>query len=220
MDTVESPVERLAKTAPGAEIWWDSSPLVYESWAKKMLKEAPPDRKPVLHEQLRRMYDPWDPARTIFRGVTTNPPLSLAAINDNPDYWGMWIDSYVRENPGHTYEEVFWALYKEIVRRGAELIRPVFDASGRRFGHISGQVDPRGAFDVDMMLRQALELSALAPNVMIKIPGTAQGVQVIKELSSRGISTNSTLCFVVPQFVAVAEASWKACVKPAPKSST
>jgi transaldolase len=84
-------------------------------------------------------------------------------------------------------------------------MRPLFEASGRRFGHLSGQVDPRCAFDSEAMLRQALELAALAPNVMIKIPGTTEGLPVLRELTRRGISTNCTSAFVVAQFVAVAE---------------
>jgi transaldolase len=205
-DARESVVERLAKTAPGLEIWWDSSPLVYKSWTGRMLANAAPEKKPVLTEQLRRLYDLENPTATLFRGVTTNPPLSLAVINDNPDYWGAWIDEYNAAHPAESVEQVFWSLYKEIVRHGAEAFRPVFESSGYRYGHISGQVDPRFAFDADTMLPQALELSALAPNVMIKIPGSAQGIPVLRELTARGIPTNCTLAYTVPQFVAVAEA--------------
>jgi transaldolase len=56
------------------------------------------------------------------------------------------------------------------------------------------------------MLRQALELAALAPNIMIKAPGTSEGIEVLHELTALGIPTNATLAFVLPQFVEVAEA--------------
>jgi transaldolase len=66
-------------------------------------------------------------------------------------------------------------------------------------------VDPRYAFDTDAMLRQAYELAVVSPNVMIKIPGTREGMPVLRELTRRGISTNCTLAYTVSQFVAAAE---------------
>jgi transaldolase len=84
-------------------------------------------------------------------------------------------------------------------------LRPLHEVSGRRYGHLSGQVDPRSAFDPDAMLRQALEIAAQGPNVMVKIPGTSEGLTVLRELSRRGIATNCTASYVVPQFVAVAD---------------
>jgi transaldolase len=201
----ETVLERLAHTAPEVEIWWDSSPLVYKSWAGSMLANAAPEKRSDLAEQLHRYYDPESPA-TLFRGVTTNPPLSLAAIQDNPERWTQWIVCYLHEHPYRSVEEVFWALYKEIVRLGADALCPVFEASGYRYGYISGQVDPRCAFDADRMLQQAQELRSLAPNVMIKIPGTTEGLSVLRQLTAQGIPTNCTLAYIVPQFIAVAEA--------------
>ena len=55
------------------------------------------------------------------------------------------------------------------------------------------------------MLRQAYELAVVSPNVMIKIPGTREGMPVLRELTRRGISTNCTLAYTVSQFVAAAE---------------
>jgi transaldolase len=198
-------LERFAAANPGTEIWWDSSPLVFETWRAKMLDAATPDDRWELAEELLRLWDPENPAATLFRGVTTNPPLSLAAIRDDPSRWAAWIDAYRIANPQATVEETFWALYKEIVRLGAELFRPVYESTGYRHGHISAQVDPRDAFDTDAMLRQASELAVLSPNVMIKVPGTAEGLPVLRELTRRGISTNCTLAYTVSQFVAVAE---------------
>ena len=91
------------------------------------------------------------------------------------------------------------------MKLGAERLRPLFDATGQRFGHLSGQVDPRRAFDAETMLRQGLEIAAQGPNVMVKIPGTTEGLGVLRELSARGIPTNCTSAYIVPQFIAVAE---------------
>jgi transaldolase len=202
----ESILENLMHTSPRLEIWWDSSPLVFPNWQKQLLSQVPEERKPILKEQLGRLYDPENPAATLFRGVTTNPPLSLNAILNDPERWKGWIREYISKHPGSSVETVFWELYKVIVLLGAETFLPVFENSGYCYGHLSGQVDPRAAFDGDKMLAQALELSALAPNVMVKIPGTTEGIKVIREITARGIPTNATMCYVIPQFVAVAEA--------------
>ena len=199
-------VEKLAFSGPNVEVWWDSSPLVFPNWAERVLHEAPAEERDTLAAQIKRLYDPENPTATLFRGVTTNPPLSLAAIHDDPTRWQTWINEYLKTHPQADEEEVAWNLYKEVVIRGAKAFQPLFEASGYRYGHISAQVYPRAAFDEKTMLAQALELSTLAPNVMIKCPGSAEGIRVIRQLTARGIPTNSTLCFVVPQFVAVAEA--------------
>ena len=70
---------------------------------------------------------------------------------------------------------------------------------------MSAQVDPRKSFDKDAMLEQALDLRANNPNVMIKVPGTAEGYWVIEELTARGVPTNNTLTFVLSQLMDCAE---------------
>jgi transaldolase len=57
------------------------------------------------------------------------------------------------------------------------------------------------------MVRDAEELSALSPNVMIKVPASLQGIEVVKILTSKGISTNTTVCFTLPQILASADAA-------------
>lgn len=202
----KSPLERLMDTNSGLEIWWDSSPLIYTSWAESMVKKAPPDQVEELREQLRRFYDPQHPDEALFRGVTTNPPLSLKAIKSNESYWVQFVDSLIEQNPGIDKESLFWLTYKEVVRRGAEMYLGVFQRSQYRYGYLSGQVDPRFLTDKEKMVSQALELASLSPNVMIKVPGTKEGYEVIKILTSRGIPTNNTLSFVLPQFMAGANA--------------
>ncbi|MGP0050118.1 MAG: hypothetical protein ACLPZR_14885, partial [Solirubrobacteraceae bacterium] len=68
-----SVLERFAATNPGTEIWWDSSPLVIETWRAKMLAGAAPEDRADLAEELLRLWDPDKPEATLFRGVTTNP---------------------------------------------------------------------------------------------------------------------------------------------------
>jgi transaldolase len=206
-DMIESPVERLVKTHPDMEIWWDSSPLVYDQWTRKMLSTAEPSRKPILEEQLARLYNTEAPAKSVFRGCTTNPPLSWQAIKSDPDFWGEWIDGLIRASPEIGLKELTWSAYKEVVKRGAEMYLPIFEASRGRFGWISGQLDPRLFTETDRMVQDAEELSALSPNVMIKVPASMQGIEVVKVLTSKGISTNTTVCFTLPQILASANAA-------------
>lgn len=206
MDTFASPVERLAKTHPALEIWWDSSPLIYEHWVRKMLNAAEPSKRQSLAEQLGRLYNADDPAASVFRGCTTNPPLSLQAVQSDPGFWNAWIDEQMRAKPGLNQNELTWLTYKEVVKRGAEKYLPMHQASKSRFGWISGQLDPRLFTETAQMIHDAEELSALNPNVMVKVPGSMQGIEVLKVLTSKAISTNTTVCFTLPQIMASANA--------------
>ncbi len=197
----KSVIEKFWEINPDSEIWWDSSPVVYDNWRKKMMDRA--SDKEAMQEWLDRLYNKNNkPQENIFRGVTTNPPLSYNAIKDNPDYWAKWIDEQVEKYPGKSADVVFWDTYKEIVKRGAETYLPLFEASDYKYGYISGQVDPRVRHDVDKMVAQGVELHSLSPNVMVKAPGTAEGYEVIKQLTAKGIATNNTLSFMISQFIA------------------
>lgn len=203
----ESPVERLAQTHPDLEIWWDSSPLVYDAWVRKMLQKADPARRSELEAQLARLYNAEAPSQSIFRGCTTNPPLSWQAIQADPDFWRAWIDDLIQSHPEMGLPELTWAAYKEVVKRGAEMYMPIFNASRGRFGWISGQLDPRLFTETERMVHDAEELHALSPNVMIKVPASMQGIEVVKILTSKGIGTNTTVCFTLPQILASADAA-------------
>lgn len=197
-------LEKLAATNPDCEIWWDSSPLVYESWKKGVLASAPAAKKADWEAQLTRLFDPATidaEGRMGFGGVTTNPPLSLQAIQNDPDFWMQEIRRIAAENPQDDVEGIYWKTYLEVVRQSALMILPVYDASNGRYGFLSGQVDPRFVTDFDLMLAQGLQLAALGRNVMVKIPGSAEGYRVIEELTARGIATNNTTSFTVPQYV-------------------
>lgn len=203
----ESVVERLQKTHPDLEIWWDSSPLIFDAWVKKMTEAAPAGQKKELEAQLKRLFFWEDMSKSVLRGCTTNPPLSLSAIKDNPTLWEKWVDEQIKANPGITLEALWWMTYKEVVRRGAEKLLPIYEASNARFGWVSGQLDPRLFTEKEKMYSQADELAALSPNVMIKVPGSQQGVDVVRYLTSKAISTNVTTCFSLPQIMAVARAA-------------
>ena len=199
-------LEKLQDTNRAAEIWWDSSPLIYGNWAKGVVEKAPSEKKEIWKRQLKRLFDPENPGETQFRGVTTNPPLSLAAVKDNPGFWSDYVKNLIRENPDKGVEEIFWMTYKEIIKRGAQLLFPVWEKSKHVYGYLSGQVDPRDCYHADRMFKQALDIAQIGPNIMVKVPGTREGYEVIEKLTARGIATNNTLAFTVPQFLACMEA--------------
>lgn len=172
---------KLVALNPGTEIWWDSSPLVYPKWKMRMIEGGIPKSK-------------LDHLETLFAGATTNPLLSLQALRSDPKFWTSWISKLDGDRPS-----LVWKTYLEVIRRGSGELLPLWKDSGFRFGYLSGQVDPRDAFDGTLMLEQALEISRQNPNVMVKCPGTAEGLEVLKELTALGIPTNCTLCFTVSQ---------------------
>jgi transaldolase len=203
----ESVLDRLQNVHPDLEIWWDSSPLVFESWVKKMVDAAPPAKKALMDEWLNRIYVLDDPAKSMIRGCTTNPPLSLTAVKNDPATWNEWIDDTIASNPGLTQHDYFWLTYREVIKRGAEMMLPIWEASEGRLGYISGQLDPRLITETEKMIEMAKEIRAISPNLMIKVPASTQGVEVVKVLTSLAIPTNVTTCFTLPQIWAVANAA-------------
>lgn len=203
----ESVVERLVATNPDMEVWWDSSPLVFEKWVQKMVGGTALAKKAEMEAQLSRLFNTEEPSKSVFRGCTTNPPLSLEAVKSDPKFWDKRVDELIRANPGISQKELFWMVYKEVVKRGAEMILPINEASNHRFGWVSGQLDPRLFTEKEIMFQQANELAALSPNVMIKVPASTEGVEVLKHLTSKAISTNVTTCFTLPQVLAMARAA-------------
>ena len=205
----ENVLEKLAATNPNSEIWWDSSPLVYRQWATKVLTDAPEAKRESWTEQLDRLFDPETAHQSGimgFHGVTTNPPLSLQAIQADLEYWIGEIHRLIDQNPKDDVEAIYWKAYLESVRRGAELILPVFKKSGGKYGVLSGQVDPRFVTDLGRMRANAADLKAIGPNVMVKVPGSKEGYQLIEELTAEGVSTNNTTSFTVSQYKACMDA--------------
>jgi transaldolase len=194
-------LERLVAVSPGMEIWWDSSPLILAPWCEKMLGGASPADAEIMKRQFARMYNTQNPLDQLFRGVTTNPPLSLQAIRADEQGWRDIVNGFIKDHQGIDKESLFWMMYKAVVKKGSDMYLPLFEKSGYREGFLSGQVDPRSVFDKDAMIRQGEELAALNPNIMIKVPGSKEGYAVIEHLTAKGIATNNTLTFTLPQLM-------------------
>lgn len=203
---MKSALERLAETNSELEIWWDSSPLVFEHWKNDFLSRLPEKTREKMEGYIARLYPKENPQETLFSGVTTNPPLSKDVLKTYPEEWGAWTDNLIRSHPNLSIKELAWRLYSEIVRKGAEMFLPKFQATNFKRGYISGQVDPRYLTDVKEMVKEGIMLNQLSPNIMIKMPGTKEGIFGITLLTAMGIPTNSTLVFTIPQILRVAEA--------------
>ncbi len=202
----KSAMQRLAESSENFEIWWDSSPLIFGAWAEKMIEKAPEDKKKIIKDQLNVLFDYKNPADTLFCGVTTNPRLTRKVLDLVPDEVNPIIDKIIKDNPTKTNYELAWETYKAITEKGTLLYMPLFEKSNFKKGYVSAQVDPRLVTDVRQMLLQAMELSRISPNIMVKCPGSKQGIYLIQILTSLGIPTNSTLVFNVPGAVQVAKA--------------
>ena len=134
------------------------------------------------------------------------PVIVVDVLKREMHLWKDRIKELIQTLPTATEHEIGWRLVDEMTVTGAALLAPVFDAQHGRNGRLSVQTDPRFYRDPRRDLRQADHFAALAPNIIVKIPVTAAGIPAIEEATYRGISINATVCFSLPQCVAVAEA--------------
>jgi len=139
-------------------------------------------------------------------GATCNPVIVLGVLKKEMPQWKDRIHALIAERPLATEDEIAWQLVREVSIKGAALLRPIFEAQGGRNGRLSIQTDPRLFRSSEAIVEQAVEFSRLAPNMIVKIPVTRAGIPAIEEATYRGVSINATVCFSLPQCVAVAEA--------------
>ncbi|MBW1672157.1 MAG: transaldolase family protein [Deltaproteobacteria bacterium] len=139
-------------------------------------------------------------------GATCNPVIVLRVLDKEMGLWKDRIYQLIKEMPYATEDEIGWKLVEEISIKGAELLKPIFDKHKGKNGRLSIQTDPRYYRNTDAIIKQALHFSELAPNIIVKIPVTKAGVPAIEEATYQGVSINATVCFTLPQCIAVAEA--------------
>lgn len=138
-------------------------------------------------------------------GLTSNPTIFYQAIRNSRAY-----DADIRKkfNEGKSAETIFFELALEDLTRAADLFRPIYDHSNGVDGWVSLEVSPLLAYDTSRTLGAAKDLHARAqrPNLLIKIPGTREGLPAIEEAIFSGIPINVTLLFSADQYLAAAEA--------------
>ena len=139
-------------------------------------------------------------------GATCNPVIVVGVLKKEMNQWKDRLQSLIQERPTATEDEIAWQVVREMSIKGASLLKPIFDAQRGRNGRLSIQTDPRLFRDAKAMVEQAIEFSALAPNMIVKIPATSAGIPAIEEATYHGVSINATVCFTLPQCIAVAEA--------------
>jgi transaldolase len=139
-------------------------------------------------------------------GATCNPVIVLDVLKKEIDKWKERILSLITERPAANEDEIAWQLVRDISVRAAALLKPIFDRQNGKNGRLSIQTDPRLFRNTRAIVEQATEFSQLAPNMIVKIPVTQAGIPAIEEATYRGVSINATVCFTVPQCIAVAEA--------------
>jgi len=139
-------------------------------------------------------------------GATSNPTIVLDVLRGDPAYWTPRIRELAATNPTWTETDLTWAVVEAMAVRGAAVLAPVFASTGGRAGRLSLQTDPAAYVDADRMLAQGRRFAGLAPNMQVKFPATRAGIEAIERATAEGIHINATVCFTVPQALAVAEA--------------
>jgi transaldolase len=139
-------------------------------------------------------------------GATCNPVIVLDVLKQEMPLWKGRIIELIREMPTATEDQIAWALVEEISATRAALLKDIFDAQNGRNGRLSIQTDPHFYRNPQALVEQAVRFSNLAPNMIVKIPVTAAGIPAIEEATYRGVNINATVCFTLPQCLAVAEA--------------
>jgi transaldolase/glucose-6-phosphate isomerase len=176
--------ERLAAlTAAGTSVWLDQI-----------------GRQLIESGELRRLVE-----EDSLRGVTSNPTIFNQAILGAPDYDDQ-LGQLARE--GRSTREIYQALAITDIQAGCDVLRPVYDETGGYDGYVSFEVDPDLAFDTEKTMEQAREYWQRVdrPNLMIKIPGTDEGVPAIEQMIYEGLNINVTLLFSVAAYERIAEA--------------
>jgi transaldolase len=138
-------------------------------------------------------------------GLTSNPTIFNHAIKSSSAYGAAIRQKFAAGKSGET---LFFELALEDLTRAADLLRPIFDRTNGVDGWVSLEVSPLLAYDTAKTLAAAKELHARAarPNLLIKIPGTKEGLPAIEEAIFAGIPINVTLLFSSDHYLAAAEA--------------
>ena len=154
-------------------------------------------------------HDSADPAelkRGIERGAigaTTNPFLASVALHANKAAWAAEIQHVLAQNPEP--EKKAEGLMDLVVRHAAEQLLPQYEKTGGQTGYVCAQVNPSKAGDREPMLAMARRFHKLAPNIAVKLPATAAGLDVLEDCAAEGITCTLTISYTVPQTIATAE---------------
>jgi len=150
--------------------------------------------------------EPGELERGIQRGAigaTTNPYLSHLSLSRNKDAWAKEIDNVLSEHPEP--ERKAEELMSVVITHAARQLEPQYEKSAGWMGYVCAQVNPLRAGDRDVMLPMARRFSRWAPNIAVKLPATAAGLDVLEDCTAEGITCTLTISYTVPQAIAIAE---------------
>jgi transaldolase len=139
-------------------------------------------------------------------GATSNPTIVGDVLKKEMHRWRDRIGEIIAQHPTWTEDALAWQLIEEMAVKASELLLPVFEREHGLKGRLSIQTNPKFYRDPQRLAEQGLRFAALAPNMQIKIPATAAGIAAIETVTAAGASINATVCFTVPQSLAVAQA--------------
>ncbi len=129
-----------------------------------------------------------------LKGMTSNPAIFEKAIAGSPDYEQVLNTCAAKVNG---VKEIYEAIAVQDIQDAADVLSPVYKASHMQDGYVSLEVSPDLAFETDATVQEAMRLHQAVnrPNVMIKVPGTPEGLPAIEQLLGMGININVTLLF-------------------------
>jgi transaldolase len=140
-----------------------------------------------------------------LRGVTSNPSIFNQAISTGDEY-----DAQLRDlaESGLPIEQVYERIVVKDIRDACDVLRPVYDMTDGADGFVSLEVSPHLVYDAEGTMAEARRLYAAVarPNVLIKIPGSAEGVPAVRQMLYEGVNVNITLLFSIGAYEAVANA--------------
>jgi transaldolase len=131
-------------------------------------------------------------------GATSNPTIVGEVLQKELPLWRDRIGELIAGNAHATEDEIAWLLIEEMAVKASELLL------GK--GRLSIQTNPKLYRDADRLVEQGLRFASLAPNMQVKVPATQAGIAAIEELTAEGVTVNATVCFTVPQALAVGAA--------------
>jgi transaldolase len=138
-------------------------------------------------------------------GVTSNPSIFEKAIGGSHDY-----DDQIRNlaRQGKSVDDIYQAVTVQDIQMAADVFRPIYNRTHGGDGFVSLEVSPRLAYDTAETVKEAHRLwqAVDRPNLMIKVPGTKEGLPAIEQLVAEGLNINITLLFGIPRYQQVAEA--------------
>ncbi len=140
-----------------------------------------------------------------LRGITSNPAIFEKAISNSSDYDADIASLAKNENDN---EAIFFSLAVKDIQRATDIFQPIYKETEGLDGYVSLEVSPFLARDTNGTIAQARQLwkKVDRKNVMIKIPGTKEGLPAIRKCISEGININVTLLFGIPRYKEVTEA--------------